>query len=166
MQEVLRVYQDKIFSFIKGDFILETWADDCLFTEGPVWNEKGFYLFSDITGNCIYRISGPGKKDVFLANSGTSRPDDPDLKKGQEGSNALAYTREGSLLICRHGSHDMAVYDGQAVHPFISSYNGRPFNSPNDLIIHPDGRIYFSDPPYGLKDGKLDPGKFQPVAGV
>ena len=166
MHPSLHIYQDRVSDFIHTGFDIETWADDCLFTEGPVWNPAGFYLFSDITANCIYRLEAGKKKAVYLAGSGTQNPSDPDLKPGQAGSNALAYDAGGNLLVCQHGSHGIARYDGKALQPYIAAYQGKPFNSPNDFIIHPDGRIYFSDPPYGLKDGKLNPEKFQPLAGV
>jgi gluconolactonase len=162
----LTVYSDSVFDFINKDFEVEVLANDCLFTEGPVWNEEGFYLFSDIPANCIYKIAEGKKKEVYLSNSGTNRPDDPDLKPDQIGSNALAYDHEEKLLICQHGGHAIAKYDGKNLQPYISSYQNKPFNSPNDFILHNDGRLYFSDPPYGLKDGKLNPQKFQPLAGV
>ncbi|HWJ26487.1 MAG TPA: SMP-30/gluconolactonase/LRE family protein, partial [Flavisolibacter sp.] len=136
--------------------------------EGPVWNEEGFYLYSDIPANCVYKISEKGNKDVYIQNSGTDHPDDPDLEQARKqiGSNALAYDHKGDLLICQHGGHAIAKYDGKRLQQLVSSYQDKPFNSPNDLILHTDGRIYFSDPPYGLKDGKLNPEKFQPLAGV
>jgi gluconolactonase len=166
MHPSLHIYKNEVLNYINQDFEITTLAADCLFTEGPVWNSTGYYLFSDITGNCIYKIAEGVKKEVFLANSGTTNPNDPDLKPGQAGSNALAYAHDGTLLVCQHGSHAIAKYDGTTLQPFVSSYQGKPFNSPNDFILHRDGRLYFSDPPYGLKDGKLNPEKFQPVAGV
>jgi len=168
MNPSLQVYNNSVFDFIDKDFQIETLADDCLFTEGPVWNKEGFYLFSDIPANCVYKISEEKAKEVYVKNSGTDHPDDPDLEQARKqiGSNALAYDYEGNLLICQHGGHAIAKYDGKTLQPFINSYENRPFNSPNDFILHDDGRIYFSDPPYGLKDGKLNPGKFQPLAGV
>jgi gluconolactonase len=69
-------------------------------------------------------------------------------------------------LICQHGNHAIAKYDGNDLQPFITTYQNKPFNSPNDLILHNDGRLYLSDPPYGLKDGKLNPERFQLFAGV
>ncbi|HTM93599.1 MAG TPA: SMP-30/gluconolactonase/LRE family protein [Flavisolibacter sp.] len=168
MHPSLKVYNNSVFDFINKDFEIKTLAGDCLFTEGPVWNEEGFYLFSDIPANCIYKISEEGKKEVFLSNSGTNHPDDLDLEQARKqiGSNALAYDHDGNLLICQHGSHGIAKFDGKNLLPFISTYQNKPFNSPNDLILHNDGRLYFSDPPYGLKDGKLNVEKFQPLAGV
>lgn len=162
----LKVYSQTVFDFIQKEFEIEQLANDCLFTEGPVWNENGYYLYSDIPANCIYKITPGGNKEVYLSQSGTTNPDDPDLKPDQIGSNALAYNAKGELLICQHGGHGIALYDGREVQPFISTYRNKPFNSPNDFIVHKDGRIYFSDPPYGLKDGKLNPEKFQPLAGV
>ena len=54
----LTVYNNEVFNFIQKDFEIETLAEDCIFTEGPVWNTDGYYLFSDIPSNCIYRIEG------------------------------------------------------------------------------------------------------------
>lgn len=168
MQPPIKVYKDSVFDFINKDFEIITLADDCLFTEGPVWNNRGFYLFSDIPANCICKIDERKNKEVFLENSGTNNPDDPDLEQArrQIGSNALAYDHDGNLLVCQHGGHGIAKYDGKKLKPFIQSYKSRPFNSPNDFILHEDGRLYFSDPPYGLKEGKLNPERFQPLAGV
>ena len=166
MHPSLVVYKNEIDNFISKDFEIQTLDNDCLFTEGPAWNKEDFYLFSDIPANCIYKIVEGGKKEIFLSNSGTTNPNDPDLKSDQSGSNGLAYDHEGNLLVCQHGSHAIAKYGGKTLQPFITSYQNKPFNSPNDLIIHKDGRFYFSDPPYGLKDGKLNADKYQPLAGV
>src|SRR3982750_1777132 len=166
MHSSLQIYDNNVLDFVNSDFNIEKLADDCLFTEGPVWNAEGFYLFSDIPANCIYKISAGSKKEIFLDKSGTDIPGDPDLKPDQIGSNALAYDKNSNLLVCQHGSHAIASYDGNSLKAFIDSYKGKPFNSPNDLILHSDGRLWFSDPPYGLKDGKPNTEKFQPVAGV
>lgn len=166
MHSALKVYHNSVFNFIHKDFEIEWLDKTCLFTEGPVWNEEGFYLFSDIPANCIYRIAEGGNKEVYLTNSGTDDPNHEDIKPDQSGSNALAWDPEGNLLICQHGGHGIVKYDGKQLRPFIGSYQDKPLNSPNDLILHRDGRLYFSDPPYGLRDGKLNPQKFQPIAGV
>lgn len=166
MHPSLTIYNETIKEFINTGFEIQTLADDCLFTEGPVWNAEGFYLFSDITANVVYKISPGKRKEVFIANSGAENTADENLKPGQAGSNAMAYDKEGTLLVCRHGSHEIAKWNGEKLLPFISLYNGKPFNSPNDLVVDEQGRIFFSDPPYGLKDGKLNPEGFQPLAAV
>src|SRR6476620_12199383 len=104
MHPSLKVYNNSVFDFINKDFEIITLASDCLFTEGPVWNKEGFYLFSDIPANCIYKIEEGGKKELFLSNSGTTNPNDPDVNGDQSGSNALAYDHEENLLVCQHGS--------------------------------------------------------------
>lgn len=166
MNPALTVYNHEVNQYIQKDFEVVTLAADCLFTEGPVWNPDGFYLFSDTTANVVYKIAEHNHKQVFLKNSGTNDLENSYLKPGQGGSNGLAYNADGELLICQHGNHAIAKYDGQAIQSFIGTYNGKPFNSPNDLILHSDGRIFFSDPPYGLKDAQPNPQAFQPVAGV
>jgi gluconolactonase len=166
MHPSLKVYDNSVFDFINRDFEIICLDKNCLFTEGPVWNTEGFYLFSDTPANCIYKITEGRSKEVYLSQSGTDDPNHEDLKPDQSGSNALAYDFDGNLLICQHGGHGIAKYDGKELKPFIGFYQNRPLNSPNDFILHNDGRLYFSDPPYGLKDGKLNPEKFQPLAGV
>lgn len=166
MHSSIQIFDKAITQFIHTDFEIETLVDDCRFTEGPVWNKEGYYLFSDITANTIYRLVPGQTKEVFIRNSGTDHPADEDLKPDQVGSNGLAYAKDGTLLVCRHGSHMVAQWKNSALLPFLTSYNNKMLNSPNDIIADQRGRIFFSDPPYGLKDGQLAPEKFQPVGGV
>ena len=166
MHPSIQIFDERILEFIHTDFEMEVLADDCSFTEGPLWNEEGFYLFSDITANTIYKLVPGQAKGVFIAESGTGNVNDEDLKPDQAGSNGLAYAGDGTLLFCRHGSHMIARWKEQRVEPFITTYQGKPLNSPNDIIVAKNGRIFFSDPPYGLKDGKPAPEKFQAIAGV
>jgi gluconolactonase len=167
MNPSVTMYDDAVHQFLNTGFETETLVDDCQFTEGPVWNKEGFYLFSDIPANCIYKLTAGHPKEIYNSYSGTNNPEEEDLNPDQVGSNGLAYGNHSSnLLVCRHGSHQVAEWDGREFMPLISQFNGKPFNSPNDLVADAKGRIFFSDPPYGLKDGKLNPQKFQPIAGV
>ena len=166
MHPSLQIFDEGAKDIIQTDFEIETLLNDCLFTEGPVWNEEGYYLFSDITANAVCKLAPGGQKEILVANSGTSNLLDPDLKPGQIGSNGLAYDRNRTLLVCRHGSHMVAKWDGAALHPFLTMYQGRPFNSPNDIVVDERNRVFFSDPPYGLKEGKLNTATYQPLAGV
>jgi gluconolactonase len=166
MNAAIRVFDDAILDVLSIDFEIETLCSDCRFTEGPVWNSEGFYLFSDITANTIYKLVPGREKEVFIPNSGTESLLDPDLKGDQAGSNGLAYNNEGALLVCRHGSHMVAQWKNEKLEPFVATYRDKPFNSPNDIVVDGKGRVFFSDPPYGLKDGKLAPEKFQPLGGI
>jgi gluconolactonase len=166
MHPSIKIFDDAIRQVISTDFVVETLASDCLFTEGPVWHREGYYLFSDIAANAVYKLIPGHEKKLFIAQSGTRDPADEDLKPDQAGSNGLAWDATGSLLVCRHGSHMIARWNGHTLEPIITHYQQKPLNSPNDIIIDNEGRVFFSDPPYGLKDGSLNPEKFQPAGGV
>lgn len=159
----LITYQDEINNYIHTDFEIELLDGNCLFTEGPVWNKEGYYLFSDITANKIYKIIPGQPKEVYIKNSGCSNEQEAELPR-MMGSNGLAYDKENNLLVCQHGDHAIAKYDGSTLMPFITSYHNKKLNSPNDIIVDKDGSVYFSDPPYGLKDQKINEQKYQPVA--
>ena len=160
----LTTYQTELTNYINPDFELELLDNNCGFSEGPVWNKEGYYLFSDIPNNIICKII-PGKpRKVYLQNSGCTNEDEAELPR-MMGSNGLAYDAENNLLICQHGDHSIAQYDGEKIIPVITSYNNKKFNSPNDIIINDQGDIFFSDPPYGLKEQKLNAELYQPLAG-
>jgi gluconolactonase len=161
----LTIYQSRINDVIHTNFELQVLDPNCLFSEGPVWNKKEeFYLFSDITSNVINKIN-PGKvKEIYLQRSGCTHEAVAELPR-MMGSNGLTYDTEGNLIICQHGNHAVAKYSGSEIEPFITTYNGKQLNSPNDIIASENGAIFFSDPPYGLADQKINAEKYQPVAG-
>ena len=153
-------------SFIDTEAQLKVLDSTGKFTEGPVWHPEGFYLFSDITLNNIFKYSEEKGKENFLSNSGTSNVKDEDLNEAMAGSNGLAWNKQMELLVCRHGSHEVAKLKEGKLQTIIGEFEGRPLNSPNDIICDGSGRIWFSDPPYGLKDGKLNPERYQSKARV
>lgn len=159
----LTVIKEELKQYINTDFELELLDDQCAFSEGPIWNAEGYYLFSDIPSNIISKIIPGEAKEVYLANSGCSDPMQAELPR-MMGSNGLAYL-DKDLLICQHGDHGLARYNGEELKPFLSTYKNRKLNSPNDIVVHSNQTIFFSDPPYGLKDQKLNAEKYQPVAG-
>jgi gluconolactonase len=136
------------------------------FTEGPVWHPDNYLLFSDIPGNRIWQLFPSGEKKVYLENSGFTGNDSSALSD-QIGSNGLTIDRQQNLLICQHGNHALAIlHKQQGQSTLTGKFEGKPYNSPNDLVVRSDGTIFFSDPPYGLKDRMLNPGLFQSRAGV
>ena len=115
---------------------LELIANGFQFTEGPLWVDGGI-LFSDIPANTIYRWSPGGGVEVFRSPS--------------QKSNGLVLDGEGRLLIAQHGARRVArLEDGTEV-ALATAYDGKALNSPNDLAVHPDGSIYFTDPTWGLE---------------
>lgn len=161
----ITIYDDSIHQAIHTDIEINVLDSNCRFTEGPVWNKEGFYLFSDIPQNVIYKIEAGKRKEIYLEQSGCS-PGNTRVLAEQIGSNGLTYDNAGNLLVCQHGNGAVALHDGTFLKPHIASYNGKPFNSPNDIVVHPDGTVFFSDPPYGLQGQKLNPEQGQERACV
>ena len=87
------------------------------------------------------------------------------------GSNGLNVDRQGRLLLCQHGDRRVARLDPPSIaaaakyRTVADRYDGKRFNSPNDLVVHSSGAIYFTDPPYGLEQQMDDPAKELSVPG-
>ena len=121
--------------------------------EGPAWDPRHARLiFSDVP-ECRMHVWAAGRKvAAFMEPSSFADPKSTDDKHvRRSGSNGLAYDAEGRLYVCDHGNR--CVYrvdpDGQKT-ILASTYEGKRFNSPNDLVIAANGDILFTDPPYGL----------------
>jgi gluconolactonase len=146
---------EEFFGLIPRDSKIEQVGQDFQFTEGPVWSvRERCLLFSDIPANKIYKWEPiTGKTVVFGAASGNS--------------NGLAFDKLGWLLACEHGTRSITVRDKSGhVIPIVSSFKGKKLNSPNDLVVHASGAIFFTDPPYGLPKGNKDEGKELSFNGV
>lgn len=137
------------------------------FTEGPVWHPEQYLLFSDIPANVIWQLYPDGRVKYYMDKSGLLGNDTSALSD-MIGSNGLALDKQNNLIICQHGNHAIGKLDMNGVFSVLTTeYQGRPYNSPNDLVIRQtDEGIYFSDPPYGLKEQILHPAIFQPRASV
>ena len=138
-----------------------------VWTEGPVWIEQQQYLlFSDVPANKMYRWSEEEDVSVFLDPSGYDGPDPSPFR--EPGSNGLVPGPEGSILMCDHGNRAVARLDlANREKSFLAThYEGKRFNSPNDLVLASSGAIYFTDPPYGLEGLNDSPIKELPHNGV
>jgi gluconolactonase len=137
------------------------------FTEGAFWHPDQYFLFSDTPANKIYRIDINGSVSIYFDKSGLYDEKNVSELSHQIGSNGLAVDKNDNLLICQHGNHAIAILNKEKeISTLIKGYNGIPFNSPNDIIVKSDGSIFFTDPPYGLLNETLNPGRFQPVGGI
>ncbi len=143
-------------------------AEGFQFTEGPLWlPDEGVLLFSDPNANRIYRYDprDGGALTVFREQSGYDGADAAEYE--QPGSNGLALDPQGRLTIDEHGRHRVSRLerDGRLT-VLADRYDGRRLNSPNDLLWHSDGTLYFTDPPFGLPRFFDDPRKELPWSGV
>jgi gluconolactonase len=73
-------------------------------------------------------------------------------------SNGLAFDRQGRLLACQHDRRVTRTEKDGRVVTLAETYDGKKLNSPNDLTVHSDGSIYFTDPPYGIKKEQEEQG--------
>lgn len=120
-------------------------------SEGPAWNAaKGELLFSDVPENTAYRWTADAGVSVAFFPSGYEGL--VGEAPAYEGSNGLMVGSDGLLYICQHGNRQIATLnpDGRTFTTFVSHYQGKRLNSPNDLVRDRRGNVFFSDPPYGL----------------
>ncbi len=146
-------------ALVPADAVIEKLADGYGFTEGPVWVRRGdpdpYLLFSDIPNNVIRKWSPTEGASDFLSPVFEGDPDGRSV-----GSNGLLIDSEGRLILCEHGNRRISriELDG-SVTVLVDSYEGKRLNSPNDAVYHSSGALYFTDPPYGLREGNDDPDK-------
>ena len=142
---------------------LEKLAEGFTWSEGPVWL-NGELIFSDVPENIAYRWKpGMAKAEVFLKPSGLLTPQ-PGFR--EPGSNGLTRDAEGRLLMCQHGERRVARFENGRFTVIADRYEGKRFNSPNDLCLRKNGDIYFTDPSYGLEGINNSPLKELPFNGV
>ncbi len=119
------------------------------FTEGPVWFPEGYLWFSDVTGNVVRQWGPDGKITEIL------RPGGGENKEAPAGSfigpNGMIHDKDGAVLLCQHSNRQIVrIAKDHSVAKFLDKFEGKRFNSPNDLVYKSDGSLYFTDPPYGL----------------
>ena len=118
-----------------------------LWTEGPAWNSQGKYLvWSDIPSNHQLRwLEDDGRVSVF--------------RNPSNNSNGNTFDAEGRQLSCEHLTRRVVRYEHDgSITVIADAYMGKRLNSPNDVVVHKDGSVWFTDPPYGgqLYEGAPD----------
>ena len=106
--------------------------------EGPAWHPDFGLFFSGPRGITLLKTTG--ERQLFLQNAG---------------SNGLLFNHQGQLLICQPGFRRVSRFDVRTrkLKVLTNSYDGKPYNQPNDITVDSKGRIYFSDPKYGPREG-------------
>lgn len=156
-------FDEALDQLIPPDAKLEKLADGITWAEGPVWYDGGI-VFSDVPKNTMYRWQeGFRNKEVFLRPSGQLTPA-PGFR--EPGSNGLTVDRQGRLIVCQCGERRIARYADGKFTSVADRYDGKRFNSPNDVVVRRDGTVYFTDPPYGLEGVDHSPLIELPWAGV
>lgn len=125
------------------DQTIVTIAEGFQFTEGPVWHPDGYLMFSDIPADTIFRYVPGSNPEPYLEPSGNS--------------NGLTFDLQGRLLACEHGGRRVSRMKADGgMETVKDQFDGKRLNSPNDIVVHSSGAIFFTDPPYGIDP---DPGE-------
>ena len=139
----------KFFELMSRDAKLETVATGFGFTEGPMWDPAGFLYVSDETINKIFRVYPNGKKEEVIALG------DPD---------GNPFDRRHRLIDCASVLRAIIEVTPDGKYKVLADrFESKRLNSPNDVIVGPDGALYFTDPTLDLLAGEKQEIPFQSV---
>ena len=137
----MRIEHDRGVSKLLRSIEEEHLAGGFSFTEGPIWIPwDNCLLFTDIPNNRIHRWR-PGMNHAEV------------YREPSRHANGLTLDHDGQLLACEHSGRRVSrgAYNEAEV-TLVDRFDGQRFNSPNDIVVHSSGAIYFTDPDYGLRD--------------
>jgi gluconolactonase len=145
----LRAESNAFWNLLDRDAKLTKIGSGFGFTEGPVWDPKGFLYVSDEEQNKIYRLALDGRKQELISLG------DPD---------GNTYDRHHRLIDCASVLRAIIAITPDGHYKVLADkFEGKRLNSPNDVIIGPDGAIYFTDPTLDLVKGEKQEIAFQGV---
>lgn len=138
MSDILEICDPRFGSMVAGDAALERLHTGMIWAEGPVYfADSDTVLFSDIPNNCIWQ---------WACGLGARR-----WRQPANNANGNTRDRAGRLVTAEHLTRRVTrtEADGSII-VLADSYDGKPLNSPNDVVVKSDGTIWFTDPPYGI----------------
>src|ERR1700740_816621 len=145
----LRAESPQFWKLFSRDAKLETLATGFGFTEGPVWDPAGFVYVSDEELNKIFRVYPGGRREELISLG------DPD---------GNTYDLDHKLLDCASVLRAIIRIEPDGKYKVLADrFEGKRFNSPNDVVLGPDGAIYFTDPTLDLPAGEKQEIPFQDV---
>ncbi|MEJ0016122.1 MAG: SMP-30/gluconolactonase/LRE family protein [Acetobacteraceae bacterium] len=134
-------------SLLLGITAIRRVATGFLWAEGPAWSNEGQYLvFSDVQGNAQYRFLWDDRRVT-------------EFRKPSHNSNGNSFDFQGRQLSTQDFFRRVVRWEHDGTMTVIAdAFDGKPLNSPNDIVPHPDGSIWFTDPPFGttLSEGHPD----------
>lgn len=136
----IEIREEGMHGIVDAHATLEKVAGGFLFTEGPIWHPAEKHLtFSDIPGNEMFRLDADGNVVSF--------------RKPSNMGNGNTYDAAGRMLTCQHATSSVVRTEKDGtITTLATHYGGKELNSPNDIVVRRDGKIYFTDPTYGRMD--------------
>ena len=140
MTEAIEIYDDRLRAIIPPDSSLQKLANGAVHSEGPLYfHEDDSVVWSDAHGNRLLRWSATENVSVLRDPSDYQSGNYRDL--------------EGRLVACSSGLRAIIRREDDGEWKvLVDRYQGKRFNSPNDLVVKSDGTIWFTDPPYGITE--------------
>ena len=153
----ITVFDESVLPIIKKNAKIEILADTFIVAEGPLWDmSQNRLIFTDVRQNKIFTWDENDGVREYISPSGSTGYA-PSFSDGGIGANGLAFDENGNIILCQHGDRRLALTSNMnSKNPkfttIVDNFEGKRFNSPNDLAISKSGDIYFTDPPYGFKN--------------